>query len=522
MAFTIGINVLETDGKATPALAGAPVSVGAFLIRSARGVPGKVYKVTGLGQVKERFGFPIDGAFGYYALKGFFENGGVTAYVSRIVQDVGSGSATVASRAFDNVTVSAAYLNEADPGNWGKRVAIQIVEHGAYDPVPNTFDILVKRDVDDKNPVEVWDRLTNAANPTTPARKAIDTINDPNGGSKYIRIAVTGTGNPSATTVEDVESFPDVSGAPAFVPLDSSNTNREDILGQNPSQLVAAVNAAWARFDPYDVQLVTCPETNDPDVVNAALTYCANRGDCMYLGFTSQSNALDGAKNYTNNNGFRQNKVYGAIYFPWIWVSKEGGGRVWIPPVGHVMGVYARTEAERGIWKAPAGVQAGVRGVLDISQRLGDVDHDDLVKNGSVNAIRYVTGAGFIVDSSRTLSTNPLWYYVNVRLLFNYVKSTLRSGLRWVVQEPNTEDLWKKVAISTVRPFLMGLWRKGAFGPGKPDDVFTIKCDAENNPPANIQLGIFTLEVYFYPSRPAETVVIVVGQQEGKSSASEA
>jgi phage tail sheath protein FI len=163
-----------------------------------------------------------------------------------------------------------------------------------------------------------------------------------------------------------------------------------------------------------------------------------------------------------------------------------------------------------------------VRGTLDTSRRIGDVDNTDLVKNGSVNAIRFVPGAGFTESTSRTLSTNPLWYYVNVRLLFNYVKSSLRRSLSWVVQEPNTQELWDKVAINSVRPFLMGLWRKGAFGPGKADDVFTIKCDAENNPPANIQQGIFTLEVYFYPSRPAETVVIVVGQQEGKSSASEA
>ena len=520
MAFNIGINVLETDGKATPALAGAPVSVGAYLVRSARGVPGKVYKVTGMGQVRERLGFPIDGAYGYYALKGFFENGGMTAYVRRIVQDVGSGMATAASRVFDSITVTAAYLDDPDPGSWGNRVAIQIIEHGPYDPVPNTYDILVKRDVADKNPVEVWDRLTNAASPTSPARKAIDAINDKNAGSKYIRIDVSSTSNPAATTEADVESFPTVSNAPAFVPLDASNTNRDDSL--TSAGIAAAATAAWSSFDPFDVQLLACPESNDPDVANAALTYCANRGDCMYLGHTAMTDGLDGAKNYTNNNGFRQNKVYGAIYFPWIWVTKEGGGRIWVPPDGHVMGVYARTESERGIWKAPAGVQAVVRGVLDISQRLGDVDHTDLVKNGSVNAVRYVTGAGFIVDSSRTLSTNPLWYYVNVRLLFNYVKSTLRSGLRWVVQEPNTEELWKKVSINSVRPFLMGLWRKGAFGPGKPDDVFTIKCDAENNPPANIQLGIFTLEVYFYPSRPAETVVIVVGQQEGKSSASEA
>jgi phage tail sheath protein FI len=167
-------------------------------------------------------------------------------------------------------------------------------------------------------------------------------------------------------------------------------------------------------------------------------------------------------------------------------------------------------------------VQAQVKGALGLRHLIGDVDHTDLVKNGSVNALRFVPGAGIIVDSSRTLSTNPLWYYVNVRLLFNYVKSSLRSSLRWVVQEPNNEQLWKKVKINSVTPFLMGLWRAGAFGPGAADDVFTVKVDAENNPPANIQQGIFTLEVYFYPSRPAETVIIVVGQQEGGGSAGEA
>jgi hypothetical protein len=119
------------------------------------------------------------------------------------------------------------------------------------------------------------------------------------------------------------------------------------------------------------------------------------------------------------------------------------------------------------------------------------------------------------------LSTNPLWLFVNVRLLFNYVKSSLKAGLRWVVQEPNDEALWNKVHYNSVRPFLMGLWRRGAFGPGSPDDVFTIKVDGENNPPANIQQGIFNVEVYFYPSRPAETIVITIGQQEGAGSASE-
>jgi hypothetical protein len=217
------------------------------------------------------------------------------------------------------------------------------------------------------------------------------------------------------------------------------------------------------------------------------------------------------------------NKVYGAMYFPWILVVDPiGRSPKWVPPSGHVLGVYARTERERGIWKAPAGVQASVRGSLDVAFHITDTDHTALVKNASINAVRYVPGQGIIVDSSRTLSTNVLWLYANVRLLFNFVKTSLVQGLRWAVQEPNDETLWNKIKYNSVIPFLMGLYRRGAFGPGTPDQVFTVKVDAENNPPADIQQGKLTVEVYFYPSRPAETIVIIVGQQEGAGSAGEA
>jgi phage tail sheath protein FI len=90
-----------------------------------------------------------------------------------------------------------------------------------------------------------------------------------------------------------------------------------------------------------------------------------------------------------------------------------------------------------------------------------------------------------------------------------------------VVQEPNNDTLWNKIKYNSVTPFLMDLWRRGAFGPGKPEDVFTVKVDAENNPPANIQQGILNVEVYFYPSRPAETIVLTIGQQEGGATAAE-
>jgi hypothetical protein len=156
-----------------------------------------------------------------------------------------------------------------------------------------------------------------------------------------------------------------------------------------------------------------------------------------------------------------------------------------------------------------------------VCRKLRDVRTDDRVVCG-VDGIRVVPGAGIVVDASRTLSTDTRWLYVNVRLLFNYVKSSLKDGLRWVRQEPNKRELWDAVKFGTVRPFLMGLWRQGAFGTGDPADVFTIVCDEGNNPPDEVDKGNFNLQVTFWPSKPAETIVIVVGQQPSASAASEA
>jgi len=144
------------------------------------------------------------------------------------------------------------------------------------------------------------------------------------------------------------------------------------------------------------------------------------------------------------------------------------------------------------------------------------------VRNGFVNGIRRLAGAGITVAASRTLSTDTRWWYVNVRLLFNFVKVSLRDGLRFVRQEPHTEDLRRGVRFNVVEPFLLGLWRQGAFGSDAPNQVFTVKCDSENNPPTDVDLGIFRLEVFFYPARPVETVTIIVGQQPSGASVSEA
>lgn len=284
-----------------------------------------------------------------------------------------------------------------------------------------------------------------------------------------------------------------------------------------------ATHTGFFAFDPYAIQLLTCERT-DPSIAGAGIAYCEGRDDCMYVGAVPEA-SIAGGTAVAYGQALMGQKRYGALYGPWVVVTDPigvGDNPVKnIPPTGHVMGVIARIERTRGVWKAPAGDEAQLRGVVDVTTRFSDVDHTELVKEGAVNGIRPVPRAGIVVDASRTLSTDSRWLYVNVRLLFNYVKSSLRDGLRWVRQEPNRDQLWNLVKYGSVTPFLSQLWQQGAFGTGKPSDVYTVICDASNNSPAQVQLGVLNVEIYFYPTVPAETIVVKVGQQPSGGFASD-
>lgn len=523
----IGLNVVEVDGKATPSIQPAPTSVAAFIIRAQRGVPGTVVSVTNWSQFVEHFGSYIDNAFGAYAVRGFFDNGGSTAFVTRVVK-IADESETIGARSAsygadgDPLVLTAGYRGEPDPGTWGNALAVRITHppEDAPNDIKGTYTLEVQYN---STIVETYAMLDNTGS-VKRGRDPVAVINDPYTGSRYICVeSADKQHNPDETVSPNPDEKNFVKfGLLAAAGRDDSLTDQANLDAElsKPETL----NKISNLFDVYDVQLLCCPETASKAVAEGLIAYCGQRNDCLFVGHTEFGLDFATAKDYItkkDNTDLRGAKRYGAIYWPWIQVTKAGGGQLWIPPTGHIMGVYARTERERGIWKAPAGNAARLNGVLAVEKLISDADHTDLVKNGSINAIRPIPGLGIVIDSSRTLSTSPLWYYVNVRLLFNFVKSSLKAGLRWTVQEPNDEALWNKVKYNSVTPFLMGLWRRGAFGPGAPEDVFTVKIDAENNRPDDIQSGRLNIEVYFYPSRPAETILITVGQQEGAASASE-
>ncbi len=378
--------------------------------------------------------------------------------------------------------------------------------------------------------VESWERLS--FDPSPHKNYAERRVNDSNTGSSYIVLTPTIFLTPSGDPVPFHGHRTPRTGQGIRLgrntPTAAGLTVEPGSDGDPPS--TSDFRNALSRFNTVAIQLLAILEAMpagmlDP-ITRDAIAYAqdeATKGDCLFVGHTPDGWDAEAAKEFGQNlqQGSREGS-YGALYWPWIVVTDPIGTgpnptRL-IPPTGHVLGVYSRIDRTRGIWKAPAGNEAVLRGALAVEHDITDRDHTDLVKNGSVNGIRQLRGTGIVIDASRTLSTDSRWLYVNVRLLFNYVKASLREGMRWAKQEPNRERLWNTIKYGTVTPFLQRLYQAGAFGPGAPEEVYTIICGPENNPPDQIQLGNLTVEIYFYPARPAETIIIIIGQSGATAS----
>ncbi len=208
---------------------------------------------------------------------------------------------------------------------------------------------------------------------------------------------------------------------------------------------------------------------------------------------------------------------YGALYYPWIRVTDlSGGGSTskLMPPSGHMAGIYNRTDAERGVHKAPA--NEVVRGAIDLETRLSKAEQDNLNPIG-VNCIRSFPGRGIRVWGGRTLSSDGAWRYINVRRLFIMAEASIDMGLQWVVFEPNDRMLWARVRRD-VTSFLRTVWLSGALFGSTPDEAFYVKCDDELNPPEIRDLGQLIIEVGMAPVKPAEFVIFRISQWAGANA----
>jgi phage tail sheath protein FI len=190
-------------------------------------------------------------------------------------------------------------------------------------------------------------------------------------------------------------------------------------------------------------------------------------------------------------------------------------------PCGAVAGVFARTDANRGVWKAPAGIQATFANVPDLSVRLTDAENGELNPLG-VNCLRAFPVAGQVVWGSRTLRGADQLAdqnkYIPVRRTTLFLEESLRRGLQWVVFEPNDEPLWSAIRLN-VGAFMQTLFRQGAFQGASPREAYFVKCDSETTTQNDINLGIVNIIVGFAPLKPAEFVIIKIEQLAGQVSA---
>jgi len=215
-----------------------------------------------------------------------------------------------------------------------------------------------------------------------------------------------------------------------------------------------------------------------------------------------------GARPRTSDGG------YGAFYYPWILVRDplplpdNRSAYAYVPPSGHLAGIYARTDAARGVYKAPA--NEVVVGALDLAYQVTRDEQGELNQNG-VNCIRMfqrdirVWGARTLADAASE------WRYVNVRRLFCMVEESIAQATRWVVFEPNDVPLWKAIRRD-VGAFLRLLWRDGALMGRTPEEAFFVKCDEETNPPESIDAGRVVVMIGIAPVKPAEFIIFRIGQ----------
>jgi phage tail sheath protein FI len=256
-------------------------------------------------------------------------------------------------------------------------------------------------------------------------------------------------------------------------------------------------------FDEVDeIAIVAAPGQVSAAVQDALLSHCETRKD-RFAVLDSPETITGGVDKLPKP----RDSKYGAYYFPWIQVYDPDKGNIFVPPSGHIAGVYSRTDSERGVHKAPA--NEIVRGALGLKYNVSKGEQDLLNPKG-INAIRFLNG-GIRIWGARTLSSDPSWRYINVRRLFIMVESSIERATQWVVFEPNDHRLWKRVQ-RTIASFLTLLWRNGALMGVSPEQAFYVKCDDETNPPEVIDAGQLVVEIGLAPSKPAEFVIFRIGQ----------
>jgi phage tail sheath protein FI len=253
-------------------------------------------------------------------------------------------------------------------------------------------------------------------------------------------------------------------------------------------------------------------------VEDAAIAYARERRAVMIMDPPSTIVAVPAAATAAKTLKPSKNAAY---YFPRIRKPDplRGGQIGTFPPAGAIAGVIARTDATRGVWKAPAGLDATIDGVTELAVALSDREIG-LLNPFGVNCLRAAPGAGHVIWGARTRDGDDRraseWKYLPVRRTALFLEESLYRGTQWVVFEPNDEPLWAQIRLN-VGAFMNNLFRQGAFAGTTPKAAYFVKCDATTTTQDDINLGVVNIVVGFAPLKPAEFVIVALQQMAGQA-----
>ena len=504
-----GVYVQEVDSGPRP-IEGVGTATAAFVGFAPAGPANKPVLVTNWSQYVETFGRLEDGgrrnphltgAYLSHAVYGYFLNGGGRCYVTRVAPTKDDGkTATVqlpsrASKATPALAISA-------KSSSGEDIQVEVAPPTGEAPADDTFTLKVKMG----GVTETYDNITFSKKGKSP----VETINQ---ASQLIVVAEQQANGAVAERTPEAGVYVLKAAAPSVLP----QVQAPQIMGD-----VAARTGLEGLEVAEDVTMVACPDVMaayeakllDRDGVKmvhlAMIAHCERMGNRFAIIDPLPDLSPQDVKKWREVETNYDSK-YAALYYPWVKVSGPDGKPLAVPPSGHVAGIYARSDNERGVHKAPA--NEVIRGALEAAQQITKGEQDTLNPIG-VNCLRSFTGRGLRIWGARTLSSDPAWRYVNVRRLFNYVESSIERGTQWVVFEPNDPDLWARVKRD-VEAFLTGAWRDGMLFGRTPQEAFFVKCDDELNPPDVRDRGQLFIDIGLAPVKPAEFVVFRLSQWAG-------
>ena len=512
---------IEEISSGVRTITGVATSITAFIGRAVKGKQDEPLLISSYADYERMYGgLSVDSTMSY-AVKDYFLNGGSQAIIIRIHEGATAAviSVPTVGGSMPGSPPNMLTLMASSPGSWGNDISVIVEQVPLTSPLPSPLPAGVYNLKINYKGVQVEQHLNVSMDPNNP-RYLPNVLKNR---SEYVLAgAITPNSTPTAGTylVSSTGSDGSVPGYTRYInganeQLGLNALYRTDIFnmlcippparGEDTHTSVYAL-AAKICFDKRAI-LIVDPKYSWGDV--AASPIAVNNVKDASTGYGSLGISSDFARN-------------AALYFPLLQQSdpNRDGQLDMFVPCGTVAGVIARTDTQRGIWKAPAGIDAGLNGVRGLQVNLTDLENGTLNVLG-VNCLRSFPASGRVVWGARTLRGSDQladeYKYLSVRRTALFIEESLYRGTQWVVFEPNDEPLWAQIRLN-IGAFMHNLFRQGAFQGKTPKEAYLVKCDRETTTQNDINLGTVNILVGFAPLKPAEFVIIKIQQLAGQIS----